>query len=195
MAESPVEIAVAARPYPGETVSGDAWRVDWDRDTCRIAMIDGLGHGPEAAAAAAAATSTLAAHPALELVSVIQECHVALKGTRGAAVLLIRIAMVSGEVTFAGVGNVEAQIWQAGRTRHLMSDRGIVGATLPRIRPVSISLEPEWLFLMYTDGIRGRFDPPTLQQSALDVNGLAHAILNDWSRSTDDATVLVAQPR
>lgn len=195
MAESPIAIDVAARPYPGEVVSGDAWRVDWDGDVCRIAMIDGLGHGPAAAVAAEAANSTLAAHPATDLVTVMQECHEALRGTRGAALLVVRIALAAGEVTFAGVGNVEAQLSQNGRTQHLMSDRGIVGAALPRIRPVTISLEPEWLLLMYTDGLRNRFNLQELQQISPAAVGLAHMLLNDWGRSTDDATVLVAQPR
>jgi serine phosphatase RsbU (regulator of sigma subunit) len=195
VAESPLAIAVAARSFPGEAVSGDAWHVDWDGDTCCIAMIDGLGHGPQAATAAAAAISSLAARPAREFGTAIQECHETLKGTRGAALLMIRIAMAAGVLTFAGVGNVEAQLWQSGRTQHLVSDRGIVGGTLPRIRPVTISLEAEWLLLMYTDGIRDRFDLPTLQQSAADADTLAHLLLNDWSRPTDDATVLVAQPR
>ncbi len=176
-------------------MSGDAWRIDWDGDTCCIAMVDGLGHGPQAAAAAAAATSTLAAHPALDLVTAMQECHKALQGTRGAALLMIRIAVEARELTFAGVGNVEAQLWSSGQTKHLVSDRGIVGGALPRVRPVTISLEAEWLLLMYTDGIRNRFDLPTLLQTAAGADTLAHALLNDWSRSTDDATVLVAQPR
>jgi serine phosphatase RsbU (regulator of sigma subunit) len=158
-------------------------------------MIDGLGHGPQAAAAAAAAIGVLAAHPVLDLPVAMQQCHEALKGTRGAALLLIRVAMEARELTFAGVGNVEAQLWQGGRTQHLISDRGIVGATLPRTRPVTISLAADWLLLMYTDGIRDRFDLPTLRQTAAGADTLAHALLTDWSRATDDATILVAQPR
>mgnify|MGYP000128946393 CR=1 FL=1 len=195
MAESPLTLAVAARPFPGEAVSGDAWRIDWDGDLCRIAMIDGLGHGPEAAVAAEAAISTLAAHPVPDLDTAMQECHVALRGTRGAALLVVRIALAARELTFAGVGNVEAQLWQSGPPRRIISDRGIVGATLPRVRPVTIPLEPEWLLLMYTDGLRNRFDLPAVRQTAPDADSLSHTLLNDWSRPTDDATVLVAQPR
>jgi serine phosphatase RsbU (regulator of sigma subunit) len=195
VAESLITIAVAARPYPGEAVNGDAFRIDWVGDSCRIAVIDGLGHGPQAAAAAVAATSALAAHPTHDPVIAIQECHEALKGTRGAAQLMVCITMEAGTLTFAGVGNVEAQLWQVGRSKHLMSDRGIVGSTLPHIRPVTIPLEADWRLLMYTDGIRNRFDRAALQQTAPEADDLAHAILNDWSRATDDATVLVAQPR
>jgi serine phosphatase RsbU (regulator of sigma subunit) len=176
-------------------VSGDAWQVDWDGDVCRIAVVDGLGHGPQAAAAALAATADLAAHPGRDPATAVQGCHEALTGTRGAALLIVRVDLRDRQLTIAGVGNVEAQLWQNGRTQHLMSDRGIVGSVLPRIRPVVVDLDATWLLLMYTDGIRNRFDLGTVRETASEGKGCAEAVLNAWSRATDDATVLVAQPR
>jgi serine phosphatase RsbU (regulator of sigma subunit) len=193
--EHPIAIAVAARPYPGETVNGDAWQVDWDEDVCRIAVIDGLGHGPQAAAAARAATTDLASYPGRDPVSAIQGCHEALKGTRGAALLVASVDVGVGRLTFAGVGNVEAQIWQNGRTQHLVSDRGIVGTVLPRLRPVAVDLDAPWLLVLYTDGIRNRFDLGALWETVSDGHGCAEALLDTWGRLTDDATVLVAQPQ
>jgi serine phosphatase RsbU (regulator of sigma subunit) len=193
--EHPVAIAVAARPYPGETVNGDAWQVDWDGDICRIAVIDGLGHGPQAAAAALAATTDLAAHPGRDPAAAVQGCHEALAGSRGAALLVARLDLQIGQLTIAGVGNVEAQLWQQGRTQRLMSDRGIVGSVLPRIRPVAVTLDADWLLLIYTDGIRNRFDLGVVRETTADGRGCAEALLDGWSRPTDDATVLIAQPR
>jgi len=60
VADHPILIGIAERPYPGETVSGDAYAVHWVGDACRIAVIDGLGHGPEAAKASASAISFVA---------------------------------------------------------------------------------------------------------------------------------------
>ena len=194
MVERPVAIAVAARSYPGETVSGDAWRVDWDGDICRIAVIDGLGHGPQAAAAALAATTDLTAHPGRDPAAAVHGCHEALTGTRGAALLVARVDLPLGQLTIAGVGNVEAQLWQNGRTQHLVSDRGIVGSVLPKVRPVTVTLDADWLLLMYTDGIRNRFDLGAVREAAADGRRCAEALLDGWSRPTDDATVLVAQP-
>ena len=98
MVEHPLAIAVAARPYPGETVNGDAWQVDWDGDVCRIAVVDGLGHGPQAAAAALAATTHLADHPGRDPAAAVQGCHEALTGIRGAALLVARIDVGSRTV-------------------------------------------------------------------------------------------------
>ena len=194
MAPFPVAIAVAARPYPGETVSGDAWQVDWHGSVCRIALVDGLGHGPQAAAAALAAVAALAAEPALNPVDAVHCCHDALADTRGAALLVASIDVTRGQLIVAGAGNVEARLCQDRGAKHLMTDRGIVGSTLPRIRPVEMALAPAWLLLMHTDGIKRRFDAQSQLEATSDGDGLAQAILMEWARATDDATVLVAQP-
>jgi serine phosphatase RsbU (regulator of sigma subunit) len=194
MASFPVTVAVAARPYPGETVSGDAWQIDWHESVCRIALIDGLGHGSQAAAAALAAVAALAAEPALDPVDAVHRCHDALAGTRGAALLVASVDVSRGQLIVAGAGNVEARLFQDSGAKHLMTDRGIVGSALPRVRPVEMTLAPKWLLLLYTDGIKRRFDPQPLLEAAAGGDGLAQAVLAGWARATDDATVLVAQP-
>ena len=194
MASFPVAIAVAARPYPGEAVSGDAWQVDWHGLVCRIALVDGLGHGFQAAAAASAALAALANEPALNPVDAVHRCHEALADTRGAALLVVSIDVSRGQLIGAGAGNVEARLCQNGGAKQLMTDRGIVGSVLPRVRPVEMALAPEWLLLMYTDGIKRRFDAQSLLEAGSSGDGLAQAVLAEWARATDDATVLVAQP-
>jgi serine phosphatase RsbU (regulator of sigma subunit) len=194
MASFSVAVAVAARPYPGETVSGDAWQIDWHESVCRIALIDGLGHGSQAAAAALAAVAALAAEPALNPVDAVHCCHDALAGTRGAALLVASIDVSRGQLIVAGAGNVEARLCQDGGAKHLMTDRGIVGSVLPRVRSIEMALAPDWLLLLHTDGIKKRFDAQSQLEAAPDGDGLAQAILAGWARATDDATVLVAQP-
>jgi serine phosphatase RsbU (regulator of sigma subunit) len=194
MALSSIAVSVATRPYPGETVSGDAWQVDWHGSVCRIAVIDGLGHGSQAEAAALAAVAALAEEPALTPVDAVHCCHDALKGTRGAALLVASIDVVRGQLIVAGAGNVEGRLSQDGAVKHLVTDRGIVGSVLSRVRPVELELAPDWRFLICTDGIRQRFDAPSLLDAHPDGNALAQVVLDGWGRATDDATVLVAQP-
>jgi serine phosphatase RsbU (regulator of sigma subunit) len=194
MATFPVAVAVAARPYPGETVSGDAWQVDWHGSVCRIALVDGLGHGPQAANAALAAVAALAAEPTLNPVDAVHCCHNALADTRGAALLVASVDVSRGQLIVAGAGNVEARLCQGGGVKQLMTDRGIVGSVLPRLRPVEMALAPDWLLLMHTDGIKRRFDAQSQLEATPGGDRLAQAILAGWARTTDDATVLVAQP-
>jgi serine phosphatase RsbU (regulator of sigma subunit) len=194
MADQTVSVAVATRAFPGESVSGDAWQVDWDGPACRIAVIDGLGHGPMAAAAAAQATGALAADPTMDPVAAIRSCHDALTGTRGAAMLVVRIDVPAGLLTLAGVGNVEARLWQESRGTRLMTDRGIVGSTMPRMRPIDLDLNGPWLLVIHTDGVSGRFSVEELLDAGTEAKSLPDAVLARWGRATDDATVLVAQP-
>ena len=127
-------IAADGRPCRGEAVSGDGWSVDWDGTACRVAVIDGLGHGPEAARATEAAIAVLSAHPSLPADEALRRCHSALRGTRGAAISVARIEPDAGRLVYAGVGNVEARLWRDGTQDRPIAYRGIVGVTLPTIR-------------------------------------------------------------
>lgn len=194
MARTSIRIAAASRPYAGETTNGDGWQVDWHGDTCRIAIIDGLGHGPEAATAASLAQEMLASHPDLAPEPALRACHAGLVGTRGAAISIASIDSAISQLIYVAVGNTEAHLWQHRRQQRLIAYRGIVGSVLPTVHPFSFTLEPDWLLLMHTDGIRARFHmdsmPVGLRQ---DPHELAEGILLRWGRLNDDATVVVAR--
>src|SRR6202012_819822 len=50
---SPIRVGGILAARPGERESGDAWGVLWRAGTITVVIMDGLGHGPEAAQAAA----------------------------------------------------------------------------------------------------------------------------------------------
>lgn len=190
-----VKVAAATRSYPGETANGDAWAVQRHAGTYRIAVIDGLGHGPAAAAAAAAALRCLGRTPGLDPAASLLACHAALAGTRGAAISVVTIDPVGGRLSFAGVGNVEARLWSAGTAHRPMVYRGIVGAAVPTVRAFNFPLADDWLLVVHTDGIQLRNEPETLPAfAARDAQALADSILARWGRETDDATALVVVP-
>ena len=197
MANQSITVAVAARPHPAETISGDAWSVDWWGETCRLALIDGLGHGPAAAAVAHRAVAALQEQPALGPVEALALCHRVLVGSRGAAISIATLDCAAGQLTYAGIGNVEAQLWQAGRSERPIAYRGIVGVTPRTPRAFTLPLAPPWLLALWSDGLSARFDLRTLadqSQGQVDPHQLAEMLLAEWGRSTDDATVLVAGP-
>jgi serine phosphatase RsbU (regulator of sigma subunit) len=188
-------ISAASRPYPGEVENGDAWQVDWHANSCRIAVVDGLGHGSQAAAAARAACHALAERPELSPPQGLRLCHDALASTRGAAISIASIELDTSRLVYSGVGNVDAHLWQGGRQERLVGYRGIVGRTLPTLRDFSFSLQPEWVLLIHTDGVSGRFRVETLFAELLtNPQQLAQHILEGWGRKTDDATVVVIRP-
>jgi serine phosphatase RsbU (regulator of sigma subunit) len=193
MVDRSVVVAVAARPHPREIVNGDSWSVDWHDELCRVCVIDGLGHGPEAAEAAERARSFLRAHPGLDPAQSLEHCHRELKPTRGAAIAVVSIDPIRAQLTFAGIGNVEARLWQADRVQRFASVRGIVGRPPRRARPLHAELKSGWLFLLHSDGIKMTYvrDADFPRQTD-DPQRLADEILSRGARPTDDATVLIA---
>jgi serine phosphatase RsbU (regulator of sigma subunit) len=196
MAPEDLAVGAATRPYPGETANGDGWQVDWHLGACRLAVLDGLGHGPQAAAATDAALKTLGTRPDLSPGDALTACHTALLSTRGAAMSVATIDSAGQLLQYAGVGNVDAHLLRSGRQERLVAYRGIVGGTLPTVRTFSFDLGAEWLLVVHTDGIRSRFQLEDLGvELQADPQKLADAILASWSRETDDATVVIIRPK
>ncbi len=195
MAPPTVRVASAARLFPGETVSGDAWRIDRDEAGCRLAVIDGLGHGQGAARAAADAVAALADVSPDDPAAAVRRCHEALRGGRGAALLVARIDLVAGRIVVAGAGNVEARVRRGDAWHRIVTDRGIAGVATLRLRPVTFTLPgDDWLLLAHTDGVSNRFKPAVVEAGAADPARIAEAVLAGWARVTDDALVVVAIP-
>ncbi len=192
MARPLLLIGAATRPHPREAVNGDRVHLEQHGPIHRIAVIDGLGHGPDAAAAAARAVDTLAAIPDADVPSSIRACHEALKGTRGAALSVIRIDLDAGRMTFAGLGNVEGVLVSPGGNHLLIPQRGIAGAAAPRIREIEEDLPDSFIIMLCTDGIHSgarrdlRFGP------IVSAEALANELLTAWGRDADDAAVVVA---
>ena len=197
-----LQIVAAARPHPSERINGDAWSASWDGDHCRILVVDGLGHGPEAAAASSAAVHAVESAAGFDPAALLRHCHDALGGMRGAAASIAVVNTQTGQLSYAGVGNVEAHLWQAEaphRVAHPISYRGIVGSTMPRGRTFGFRLTGEWRLLLHTDGISARFDLASLAPSDTAsgpdaLQTLADAVLAGWGENTDDATVVIVSP-
>lgn len=196
MASAPLLIAIAERPFPGEQVSGDACCITWYDQCCRIAVIDGLGHGPAAAQAAQAAVRRLNEQPTLNPAAALEACHAALVGTRGAAISIVRLDLANRQLTFAGIGNVDGRSGAGASTMRLSPYRGIVGSTRHQIRSFDYPLAADWWLLLHTDGVSNRLELPHLTGAdAAMLQSHADHLLARWSRSTDDATVLLVVPR
>jgi serine phosphatase RsbU (regulator of sigma subunit) len=177
-------------------VSGDAYAVHWSDGACRIAVIDGLGHGVEAGAASALAVGVLNEDPALGAAEALRRCHPALMGTRGAAISIARLDLARGELVYAGIGNVEAHLWQGGRHERLIAYRGIIGSAVRAFRQFTLPLLESWVLLMHSDGISARADLGALDlPQPWEPDALAEAVLARYGRTHDDALAVVAIPR
>jgi hypothetical protein len=109
---------------------------------------------------------------------------------------IARLDVARRELLYAGIGNVEAHLWQDGRRERLIAYRGIVGSAIRTIRPFTLRLAEEWLLLLHSDGISARADVEALGlPQPLVPADAAQAILDRYARAHDDALALVAVPR
>ena len=191
-APSPVAVGVVCVPYPGETVCGDAWMVIQQAGCCLALVVDGLGHGPEAADAAHAVVQACQRHPIRTPEALLAAAHAAAQGTRGAAVGLAQIDMATQVIHFAGVGNIAGVVWTASGSRGLASHNGIVGHDMRRRPAFTYPWSPDALVVLHSDGLqtRWRFDAyPGLTRRHASL--IAGVLYRDFVRGRDDVTVLV----
>jgi anti-sigma regulatory factor (Ser/Thr protein kinase) len=185
-------LGVVCVPLRGEAECGDAWRIVVGKQSTSVLLVDGLGHGPDAAAAAAAATH---AFPLLAGESpdiVFAALNVALHETRGAALSLAVIDQAARALRFSGVGNVDGRVLTGGATEYLIPQSGIVGHGMSKLRSLDASWPADARLVMHSDGIlaRWRMDSyPGLMAAHPAL--IAGVIYRDFARDRDDATVLV----
>ena len=181
-------------PKPGQEVCGDSWGVEQSKSKCVVLVADGLGHGLEAKAASTEAVRVLRSNPDLEPGALLERVHQALRSSRGAAVSVARIDRGKATVTFAGVGNVSAQIYSGARAQHLVSVNGTAGHQVQRIREFSYAWPEDGMLVMHSDGLgthTGLEKHPGL--ALRDATLIAGVLYRDFSRHNDDATVVVAK--
>ena len=182
----------------GAPRSGDLQVVEPFDGGVLVGVVDGLGHGDEAAEAAAAAADILSSHASEPVVSLVRRCHEGLKQTRGAAMSLASFAEGDRTVSWIGVGNVEASLIRAGNgPRHLRESLvlrgGVVGYRLPRLLPSFLPVGEGDVLILATDGVvLGSIDGVRMSAPA---EAIAEEIVSRFARGTDDALALVVRYR
>ena len=204
MRKSPVsdgvlECGVASAVLAGETESGDLHLVRPVDDGVLVAVVDGLGHGQEAAAAARIAVKTLDRHADEPIQMMVQRCHESLVGTRGVVMSVAHFDPDRDTMTWVGLGNVEGVLVAGDRTDRaartsLVTRGGYVGSknpAPPSIRPWVIPIQAQDVLVFATDGIRSGFSGDISPQDS--PQQTADLLLARHGKGTDDALVLVAR--
>ena len=189
-----LEWGVAAQALPGQATCGDRHVMQVFPNGALVAVIDGLGHGEEAATAAEIAVATLLGHAHESVIALLNRCHEQLRASRGVVMSMASFNAVEGTLTWSGVGNVEGMLRRAGTNvsdESLLLRGGIVGIQLPPLSASIIPVMPGDTLIFVTDGITPDFadklnfrDPP---------QELADRILAQHGKGTDDALVLIAR--
>ncbi len=194
-----IEWAVSERAFAGAARSGDQYLVEPLPGGVLVAVVDGLGHGPEAFVAARRATEVAGQWADEPVDDILRHCHEALKGTRGAVMSLAALRADEDRMAWLGVGNVEGALFRSAPSddrperEALLARPGVVGYRIPSLRVAVLPIAPGDTMLFATDGIASAFlDDPPLHLSP---QQLAEDTLVRFGRATDDALVLAFRYR
>lgn len=196
MNTSSIKWGVASSTMPGQSQSGDRHLVQPYTNGLLMAVVDGLGHGEQAAAAANLAVTTLITHAHESVGALVKRCHDVLRKTRGVVMSLASFNELDRTLTWMGVGNVEGLILRAegsphSRYEYLLLRGGVVGDQLPSLNASILPLIRGDTLVFTTDGFRSGFakllspnDPPQV---------IADCVLAKYNKGSDDALVFVAR--
>jgi len=194
--EPMVEYGVAKFVLPGQEESGDHHLVRCNQNGVLVAAIDGIGHGEEAAEVARVAAEILQKGLDEPIISLVEQCHEKLRGTRGVVLSLASIDSAHGMMTWLGVGNVQGVLVRADRSKGnvkegLLLRAGVVGSRLPSLQASVLPMTPGDTLFFVTDGIHSGF---TETLTALEnPQRAANRILDHYRSGNDDALALVVR--
>jgi negative regulator of sigma-B (phosphoserine phosphatase) len=193
-----IEWGAASLTLPGQVASGDLYVVKPFPDGVLVAVVDGLGHGPEAADAAALTVHTLESHAREPVIGLVERCHDRLRGTRGAVVSLASFSARDNTMTWLGVGNVEGVLLRRPEERtgygsrdQLLLRGGVLGALLPPLVADTLPVVRGDTLILASDGIRSGFAGDVMP--TISPQHIADRILAVGGKGTDDALVLVTR--
>jgi hypothetical protein len=160
-----------------------------------LAIVDALGHGPNANDIAVQIRTFLDAEWQEDVVSTLLGLHEAIRGSIGAAVGLASLDLASGKLRYTGVGNTVIRKFGT-RSIRLPSTEGVVGSRMRSPREQKLQLDETEVLTFYSDGIKDRFElseyPQLIYESSRSV---ARKIVRNYGKQYDDATCLVVRYR
>jgi phosphoserine phosphatase RsbX len=191
-----LDCGCAGAPMEGESRSGDVAVFAPTAAGGLACLIDGLGHGPEAADAAERCAEVVrenAEAPAAELLDL---CHRALLDSRGVVMTAAWFDLERSLLSWAGVGNVDARLVHSGpdtREEVALVFGGVIGYRLPKVRVATMPLGRGDVLVMITDGIESAISPALAGGGAAQT--LADRIFAMHGKGTDDALAVVIRYR
>ncbi len=191
-----LEWGLASRAFGGERRSGDQCVVRQVGAGLLVAVVDGLGHGPEAVRAAERVCVIIERARDLDLATIVRHCHAGLRDARGVVMTLVALDPRTDSLTWLGVGNISGHLLRAPghpseRRDELFVRGGTIGVHLPMLLPSASAVQPGDLIVIGTDGLRPGFSRGIASDEAPQT--VAEGILARHARETDDALVFVGR--
>ncbi len=191
-----IEWGFSSIPLKGQDISGDSYLIKPLPNGILVAVVDGLGHGYEAAEASKIAVLTLDTYACEPVIQLVRRCHEALKGTRGVVMSIAKLNSSDKTLVWVGVGNIEALLLRENGKPKISRERlllrgGTLGYQLPPLRESVIPFMQGDILIFVTDGIRGSFEQGI--EHGDKPQQIADSIMAQFNKGTDDALALVVR--
>jgi len=191
-----IDLGIASFAPGNQVESGDLSVAAYSAGRALLAAIDGIGHGKNAAAAARTAATILESFSDDTLISLVQKCHDALRGTRGVVLSLAHIDFQHSTLTWLGVGNVQGVLLRSTNASHFPNETlllrpGVLGSQLPHLQTATLPLFRGDTFAFATDGIQSDFSNDLFLHESPQRS--ADRILAKHCKGNDDALIFVVR--
>ncbi|HXE84043.1 MAG TPA: SpoIIE family protein phosphatase [Gemmatimonadales bacterium] len=191
-----IDTAFATLPLPGEKESGDLCLIKRVGVGTLVAVVDGLGHGEEAANAAHAAVGALERYAREPLSDLVRRCHEALLGLRGVVLGLAYLDPQGATLTWLGVGNIGGILLRADSGSRparvtLVPSAGFIGGDPPHPTTRSVPLALGDTVLLFSDGIKEGFADSVVVTNT--PKEIVDSAISRHTKGNDDALILVAR--
>lgn len=192
-----ISVGAARRPALKETslFCGDIFHVEALKTSATMILIDGLGHGQQAAEIAESGLQYITKRlNYYSIDSIIYQAGRDFQGSRGFVLAICKIDLRAMELSYCGVGNITVKLMSEKRLHSILGARGIIGNVhqKPTLRKYSIKSDSS--LLMHSDGISSNLH--MLQIMGVikgSAQNTAENILTQFARSYDDASVIFAK--
>lgn len=188
----PLAVGVATRAKPGHDQNGDAFLIEHGTGQTLVGVIDGLGHGQAAHHASSKAEQYVRVHSTQPLADLFAGVEQVCRDTRGVVMLLARFDWATAEVTLGSVGNISLRVCHSPNPLHLVTKRGVLGASAPNPVITEWDWDPASVMVVHSDGLTSNWNCDEL--ALHDTNAVpdtANNVLRSLSTRDDDATVLI----
>jgi len=156
-----------------------------------LALVDALGHGPSAHTVAVLAEQYLERNFRERLVVILEGLHECLRGTGGAVAACCRLDLATGELRYAGVGNITVRVLGPRASRFVVRE-GILGYAISSPREEAARLFPGDVLVMHSDGIQehvAAWECDELLTGAAET--IAKNLVRRFGKENDDASCIV----
>ena len=187
-----IRYATQTRPFKGEINCGDLPWVKRFEGYVYLAMIDVAGHGEAAAILARECTDFFDSYyQDPNLINTIQTLHQTIRGTRGLVIATSLVDIETGELKYAGVGNIQSKIF--GKTSHtFVPNEGVVGYQICTPEMYRYILQDGDTLIMHSDGVSQQLNILTYPNLLSDpVAVVAKNITDKFGKSYDDCGCIV----